>query len=198
MSEQYIITISREFGSLGRPIARRMSEILGIMYYDRDIVEEVSKQLQLPVPTISDVEERAPGSYFSMRFPLGNMTSDLQNKVFRAQQDIITELADRESCIIVGRCADYVLREKKNLMRVYIYTSYENKYDNCVNNLSMTPREAKKMIRDVDQARIAYHMRYAGYMPDENKDIQIDSAFLGVEGTAWYLSQAAKHRLGVE
>ncbi|MDD7220729.1 MAG: cytidylate kinase-like family protein [Oscillospiraceae bacterium] len=198
MSEQYIITISREFGSLGRPIARRMSEILGIMYYDRDIVEEVSKQLQLPVPTISDVEERAPGSYFSMRFPLGNMTSDLQNKVFRAQQDIITELADRESCIIVGRCADYVLREKKNLMRVYIYTSYENKYDNCVNNLSMTPREAKKMIRDVDQARIAYHMRYAGYMPDENKDIQIDSAFLGVEGTAWYLSQAAKHRFGVE
>ena len=198
MSEQYIITISREFGSLGRPIARRMSEILGVMYYDRDIVEEVSKQLQLPVPTISDVEERAPGSYFSMRFPLGNMTSDLQNKVFRAQQDIITELADRESCIIVGRCADYVLREKKNLMRVYIYTSYENRYDNCVNNLSMTPREAKKMIRDVAQARIAYHMRYAGYMPDENKDIQIDSAFLGVEGTAWYLSQAAKHRFGVE
>ena len=198
MSEQYIITISREFGSLGRPIARRMSEILGVMYYDRDIVEEVSKQLQLPVPTISDVEERAPGSYFSMRFPLGNMTSDLQNKVFRAQQDIITELADRESCIIVGRCADYALREKKNLMRVYIYTSYENKYDNCVNNLSMTPREAKKMIRDVDQARIAYHMRYAGYMPDENKDIQIDSAFLGVEGIAWYLSQAAKHRFGVE
>lgn len=90
------------------------------------------------------MEERAPGSYFSMRFPLGNMTSDLQNKVFRAQQDIITELADRESCIIVGRCADYVLREKKNLMRVYIYISYENKYDNCVNNLSMTPREAKK------------------------------------------------------
>lgn len=198
MSEQYIITISREFGRLGRSIARRMSEILGVMYYDRDIVEEVSKQLQLPVPIISDVEERAPGSYFSMRFPLGNMTSDLQNKVFRAQQDIITELADRESCIIVGRCADYVLREKKNLMRVYIYTSYENKYDNCVNNLSMTPREAKKMIRDVDQARIAYHMRYAGYMPDENKDIQIDSAFLGVEGTAWYLSQAAKHRFGVE
>ena len=113
MSEQYIITISREFGRLGRSIARRMSEILGIMYYDRDIVEEVSKQLQLPVPIISDVEERAPSSYFSMRFPLGNMTSDLQNKVFRAQQDIITELADRESCIIVGRCADYVLREKK-------------------------------------------------------------------------------------
>lgn len=194
MSEHYIITISREFGSLGRPIARKMSEILGIMYYDRDIVEEVSKQLQLPVPTISDMEERATGSYFSMRFPLGNMTSDLQNKVFRAQQDIITELADRESCIIVGRCADYVLREKKNLMRVYIYTSYANKYDNCVNNLAMTPREAKKMIRDVDQARIAYHMRYAGYMPDENKDIKIDSAFLGIEGTAWYLCQAAKHR----
>lgn len=198
MSENYVITISREFGSLGRPIARKMSEMLGIMYYDRDIVEEVSKQLDLPVPTISDVEERAPGNYLFMRFPLGNMTSDLQNKVFRVQQDIITDLAERESCIIVGRCADYVLREKKNLMRVYIYTSYKNKYDNCIENLSMSPHAAKKMIRDVDQARIAYHMRYAGYMPDENKDILIDSAFLGVDGTAWYLCQAAKRRFGLE
>ena len=122
----------------------------------------------------------------------------LNDKVFLIQSEMIRKVADKGPCVIVGRCADYVLREKKNLMRVYIYTSYENKYDNCVNNLSMTPREAKKMIRDVDQARIAYHMRYAGYMPDENKDIQIDSAFLGVEGTAWYLSQAAKHRFGVE
>ena len=198
MSEKYVITISREFGSLGRSIAKRMSEILGIMYYDRDIVEAVSKQLQLPVPTISDVEERASGAYFARRFPLGNMTTELQNQVFRVQQGIIADLASRESCIIVGRCADYVLRDTKNLMRVYVYTSYENKYDNCVNNLAMTPREAKKMIREVDQARIAYHMRYAGYMPDENKDILVDSAFLGVEGTAWFLSQAAKRRFDLE
>jgi hypothetical protein len=198
MSEKYVITISREFGSLGRSIAKRMSEMLGIMYYDRDIVEAVSKQLQLPVPTISDVEERASGAYFARRFPLGNMTTELQNQVFRVQQGIIADLASRESCIIVGRCADYVLRDTKNLMRVYVYTSYENKYDNCVNNLAMTPREAKKMIREVDQARIAYHMRYAGYMPDENKDILVDSAFLGVEGTAWFLSQAAKRRFDLE
>ena len=198
MSEKYVITISREFGSLGRSIAKRMSEILGIMYYDRDIVEAVSKQLQLPVPTISDVEERASGAYFARRFPLGNMTTELQNQVFRVQQGIIADLASRESCIIVGRCADYVLRDTKNLMRVYVYTSYENKYDNCVNNLAMTPREAKKMIREVDQARIAYHMRYAGYMPDENKDILVDSAFLDVEGTAWFLSQAAKRRFDLE
>ena len=184
MSEQYIITISREFGSLGRPIARRMSEILGIMYYDRDIVEEVSKQLQLPVPTISDVEERAPGSYFSMRFPLGNMTSDLQNKVFRAQQDIITELADRESCIIVGRCADYVLREKENCLNVYIYSDLDDRVARATTYYGLSPERAREQMQKMDKKRASYYNFYTNlkWGRAENYDLSLNSAKVGIDG----------------
>lgn len=199
MSEKYVITISREFGSMGRTIARKMAQELNIEFYDRDIVEEVSKRLGLPVPTISDVEEKA-SNYFVRSFPLGNMTTELQDQIFKVQQDIIQNLASKESCIIVGRCADYVLREHKNHMRVYIYTSYENKYNNCVNNLLLNPKEAAKMIKSVDKARKAYHMRYAKYAPNdpEYKDVLVDSSFLGVEGTAELLVDMAKKKFDIK
>ena len=198
MSDNYVITISREFGSMGRTIARKMSQELNIDFYDRDIVEEVSKRMGLPVPTISDAEEKA-SNYFSRRFPLGNVTTELQDQIFHVQQDIIRNLAAKESCIIVGRCADYVLRDHKNHMRVYIYTSYENKYNNCVNNLLINPKEAEKMIKSVDKARKAYHMRYAKYSPDDAryKDILVDSSFLGVEGTAHMLANVVKSKFNL-
>ena len=207
MKKNLVITIGRECGSSGRAIGRKLAESLGIKCYDKELLALAAKNSGLCEELFKTHDEKPTNSFlYSLvmdTYSMGYNTSaymdmPINHKIFLAQFDTIKKLADEESCVIVGRCADYVLREKKNLMRVYIYTSYENKYDNCVNNLAMTPREAKKMIRDVDQARIAYHMRYAGYMPDENKDIQIDSAFLGVEGTAWYLSQAAKHRFGVE
>ena len=100
MSDNYVITISREFGSMGRTIARKMSQELNIDFYDRDIVEEVSKRMGLPVPTISDAEEKA-SNYFSRRFPLGNVTTELQDQIFHVQQDIIRNLAAKESCIMI-------------------------------------------------------------------------------------------------
>ena len=106
----YVITINRQFGSLGRPIARKMSEMLDIEYYDRDIVDSVAKEMDLPVSVVSDEEETAKSNYFSMKFPLGNGTTAMQQDIFEAQRRIISNLADRENCIIVGRCSDYILR----------------------------------------------------------------------------------------
>lgn len=86
---KYTITITRQFGSLGRPIARAMSEILGIDYYDRTIVDAAAKIMSLPVSTVSDVEEAAKRNFFSMQFPLGRGTSEIQDKVFETQKEII-------------------------------------------------------------------------------------------------------------
>lgn len=72
MSKKYVITISREFGSLGRPIAKKLAEILGIEFYDRDIVEQTAKNLGLPVSVIKDKEEKVKSSFFNMSYPLGN------------------------------------------------------------------------------------------------------------------------------
>ena len=82
MRETFVVTITRQFGSLGRPIARLVSEKLGIEYYDRDIVEMTSKDLNLPVSAISDVEESAKTAFFNMNYPLGMGTTAIQDSVF--------------------------------------------------------------------------------------------------------------------
>ena len=115
MAKKFVVTITRQFGSMGRPIAREMSERLGIEYYDRDIVEEISKQMNLPVSTISQLEERySSPNFFNMVFPLGFSTAQKQDQIFDVQTKIINEFVERQSCIIVGRCSDYLMRDQGN------------------------------------------------------------------------------------
>ncbi|MDY4970360.1 MAG: cytidylate kinase-like family protein [Lachnospiraceae bacterium] len=197
--DKYVITISREFGSLGRPIARRLSELLGIEYYDRDIVDETAKRMNLPVPVISDAEERKSG-FFEMIFPLGTETAERQKKLFDVQCDIISRLAARESCIIVGRCADYILADHPNAIHVYIYAPYEDRLANCTGPLGMKKDEAKKMIARVDKARNSYHKHFAKYSQEDpqHKDLIINSSLLGVEGTAQALAAVAEIKFGTD
>lgn len=203
--DKYVITITREFGSLGRPIAQRMSELLGIEFYDRDIVEETAKKLALPTSTIEEEEEVAstpttPNHFYRMAFPLGGGASTVQNKIFEAQKNIINFLVDRESCIVVGRCADFILSEHENAMHIAIYAPYAERVKNSIEELGLTELEAKRMVKDVDIARVAYHMEYAGFKPNDSrfKDIMIDSSFLGVEGTAQYLVSLIKKKFELE
>ena len=196
MKEKFVVTITRQFGSLGRPIARMVSENLGIEYYDRDIVEMTSKDLNLPVSAISDVEESAKSAFFNMNYPLGMGTTGIQDSVFAVQKKIIVDLAERESCIIVGRCADHILEDYKNIIHIFIYAPYEARLKNCVERLNMRPDEAKKMIASVDKARESYHRHYCGYvMSDkEHKHVMIDSSVLGVEGTCEILTEIIRMR----
>lgn len=198
---RYVITVQRQFGSMGRPIAKKMAEILGIEYYDRDLVDQAAKQLDLPVSLVDEQEENAKVSnvenpFFRMKFPLGRGVSDMQNKIFQAQENIIRFLADKETCVIVGRCSDFILSERKDSIHIYIYAPYEERVKHCVNDLHMELQEARKMIVEVDKARASYHMNYAGFLPEDPnyKNILIDSSFLGVEGTAQYLAEAVRRK----
>jgi cytidylate kinase len=196
MNEKFVVTIARQFGSLGRPIARKVSEKLGIEYYDRDIVDLTAKNLSLPVSTISDVEESAKSAFFNMSYPLGMGTTSIQESVFATQRKIIIDLAEKESCIIVGRCADYILRDHKNIINVFIYAPYEARLVNCVEKLGMRPDEAKKMITSVDKARESYHRHYCGYsMSDKDyKHVMLDSSLLGEDGTCDVLADIIKKK----
>jgi cytidylate kinase len=199
MSNNYVITITREFGSLGRPIARRLSELLGIEYYDRDIVEATAKRMNLPVSTLSKTDEKKSG-FWKMLVPLGTDSAERQKKVFDVQAQIIQDLAEKESCIIVGRCADYVLQDNSSTMHVHIYAPYADRLANCVGTLGMEKNEAKRMIAEVDKARLAYHKHFAKFAPDDpkHKHIIINSALLEVEGTAQALSLIAKQRFDLK
>ena len=198
--EKFVVTITRQFGSLGRPGAKRMSEILGIEYYDRDMVDQAAKKLKLPVSVINQEEEKAAKPEISpfsrMMFPLGKGTSSTQDSIFEAQKNIIEFLAEKHSCIIVGRCSDFILGDEKNSMHIYIYASYEARLKHCTEDLGMEEAEARRMIKSVDEARNSYHMQYAGYLPDDKrfKDILIDSSLFGVEGTAEFLAEAVRKK----
>lgn len=195
MDEKYIVTITRQFGSQGRPIAKKLAERLNWDYYDRDIVDMAAKKLNMPVSEVGDLEEAVQGRFFGMKYPLGMGTSDIQDKIFEQQAKIIKDLASKDkSCIIVGRCSDYVLREFPNCLHIYIYAPYEKRYEVCLNDFQMQPNEAKKMMLEVDKARERYHKQYAGYLPADIrfKGLMIDSSILGQEGTVEVLEQYIK------
>ncbi len=200
MEKKYIITISREFGSLGRPIAKKLAELLDINFYDREIVEKTAQNLGLPVSVIKDNEESAQNRFFNMSYPLGNESTEQQDQIFYEQTKIIRELADKGSCIIVGRCADYVFANEKNCLRVHIYAPFEARYRNCVDILHMDVESARRAIKKVDKARKAYHMHYAGYAPGSpaDLDVLINSDIFGINGTAQALAEMVKIRFGYE
>lgn len=195
--ERYVITISRQFGSLGRTISQRLSELLDINFYDRDIVEATAKRLGQPVSVISDEEENA-GSYFLPRkYPLGIGLVSMQEEIFLVQQNIIKDLASKESCIIVGRCGNYILKEHPNSLHIYIYASYEQRLSNCTDILKMNPKIAKKYIKEVDRARDNYRRRYGGEQEAlmDGYDMMIDSGKFGVEGTAQLIAEIVRQQL---
>lgn len=197
--KKFVVTITREFGSLGRPIAKRLAELLQVEYYDRDIVESAAKKMNLPVSVISSGEEKK-SSFFRMLFPLGTDSLEQQKKIFETQAKIIRDLAAKESCIIVGRCADYILENEPNAIHVYIYSSYADRLANCVGTLGMKKAEARKMIAEVDKARMAYHKYFANYAPQDpkHKHLIINSELLDVEGTAQALAAIVRVKFGEE
>lgn len=198
--EHYTITINRQFGSLGRPIAQKLSELLSIEYYDRDIVDNACKKTGLSVKEVSDLEENAKTDYLYMRFPLGKVTTNRQNFIFNVQSKFIRETAEKEDCIIVGRCAEHILSEKKKLLRIYIYAPYEARLRNCTDILMLEHDTALKMIDSVDKARNIYHKKYTGYVPSDldHVDLMINSDLLGVDGSAEMIAEIAKKKFGLQ
>ena len=190
----YVITISRQFGSMGRSIAQALSRELQIDFYDRDIVEETAKRLGMPVSVISDTEENSKSINFRRMYPLGMGITSFKDEVFLVQKNIIRDLAEKGSCIIVGRCAESILADKGNRLSVYIYAPYSARFKNCTEKLGMDEATAKKMIREVDRSRELYHRRYCPEFRDAftDRDLMIDSSRFGVEGTAQLLAHLAR------
>lgn len=192
--QPYVITISRQLGSLGRSIAQELSKELDIEFYDRDIVEEVSKRLDLPVSEISQKEEASKSIYFKRQYPLGIGISSVRDEIFSVQKNIIQDLSQKESCIIVGRCADSILQDHPRHLSIYVYAPYMARFKNCTEKLGMDEATAKKMIHEVDISRSLYRKRYCLEAKDDftNRHIMIDSSRFGVSGSVKIISEIAK------
>ena len=155
--EKYVITISRQFGSFGSLVARELSKRLGIEFMDRDIVEETAKRMNTSVKEISRKEEDIRSKFSYHLYPFGVGTTDMQDEIFLVQENIIQDFAKKDSCIIVGRCGAYCLRNEPRLLRVYVYAPYEVRVKNCIDYFGMNEKEAVKAVHDADKARESYH-----------------------------------------
>ncbi len=193
--DQFVVTISREFASLGRTVAENLSEKLGVEYWDRDIVEAAAKRLGHPVSVVSDEEETAKNSIFlRKKYKMSLTTYNINDEIFETEKNIILDAARQSSCIIVGRCGDYVLRDFPNHLAVYIYAPYEARMKNCVETLMMDEKTAARTIREVDMARTYYQRKYCPGVksPKDSCSLMIDSSRFGVEKSADLIAQAVQ------
>ena len=194
----YVITISRQFASMGRTIAQLMAKELNINFYDRDIVAETARRLGLMKKDISDYDEQAHEGFFMRKNYLFRFSSySIRDEIFETQKNVILDFVSKGSCIIVGRCADSILRDHPNALHVYVYAPFEKRLDNCINKLMMEKKDAINALKKVDTARLAYRRIYC---PDcksdfDDRDLMIDSSRFGEELTAKLLVDMVKNTL---
>lgn len=196
--KHYVITISRQFAAMGRSVAQEMSRELGINFYDRDIVEATAARMGLPVSEISFTEDNHSTSYFKSLYPLGTGLLSVQDELFQTQKNIIRDLAEKESCIIVGRCADVVLADRTDVLNIRVFAPYEDRLKNCTQKLGMDERTARKMIDRIDRSREQYHKEYGGCELTRYTDILINTARFGIEGSAKQLCGIVRQHFELE
>ena len=179
-----IITISREYGSGGRIIGQRLAQELGIAFYDNELITMAASQTGMSEDFLKKTEERANHSLrFSLSY-LGNLsyTMPLNDKVFIAQSQIIRELAEKGPCVIVGRCADFILGERENVLRLYVHAPFEYCVKKAMEvHASFGEEEARRYIRRIDKYRRDYYRYFTGrdWNAAENYDLCINSSMLG-------------------
>jgi cytidylate kinase len=163
-----IITIGREFGSGGRELGRRVARELGFDYYDKEILSEIARHTSLSEEYVQQVVENQPRQLFPITVGRSFLYVDTQplqqaSSVFRAQQEIIREMAERSDCVIVGRCADYILRDMKPF-RIFVYADIQSRIDRCRSRApegeNLTDKEYKQQIVSVDKSRARYYDFY--------------------------------------
>lgn len=180
-----IITISREFGSGGRTIGKEVAEKLGIPCYDKDLIEKIAEETGYAKEYIADEGEYAPNSNSLAYMFIGRGLDGLSNadKIWIAQKKVIEELAEKGACVIVGRCADYVLRDRKDVLNVFVYADKKYRAERIVKQYGESELEPEKRLTDKDKKR---KLNYKYFTEQEwgkrqNYHLSIDSGFLGIE-----------------
>lgn len=196
-----IITIARQYGSGGRIIGEQIAKELGVPFYDQNLITLAAEKSDLSHEAAASADERnansllytlAMGSTAMLHSPHYNMP--INDKLFLVQSDIIKDAASKGSCVIVGRCADYVLREHKNVLKVFIHADANVRAKQVAERNGITESEAFALISKTDRRRANYYNFYTGKRWGESNqyDLCIDSGKIGIENTAKLIADYAK------
>jgi len=178
-----IITISREFGSGGRTIGKKVAEKLGIPCYDSELLQKIAQESGFAESYIKEAGEYAPPGFLSAVFSNRALGPTNGDRLWELQYRLITELAEKGPCVIVGRCADYILRDKADCLRVFIHADMEYRAKRIVEVYGEREESPEQRLRDKDKRRAAYHRFYTNmkWGRAQNYHICLDSGELGVE-----------------
>ena len=156
-----IITIGREYGSGGRLIAKQLSEEMGITFYDKQLITEVAKKTGFSENFIRDTEHQRPTNSFLYDLYTTVATPSVPDQVFIAQAKVIKEAAARESCVIVGRCADYILREEPHVLKVFVNAPIDQRIRRAREEYGVTEPNLESYVIRQDKARASYYNYFA-------------------------------------
>ena len=178
-----VITISREFGSGGRTIGKAVAQKLGIPCYDAEIIQKIAQESGFSEGYIREAGEYTPGSALSNLFSNRAYGPTNEDYLWKIQYNLITELAQKEACVIVGRCADYILRDTADCLKVFIHADMDFRAKRIVEVYGERENSPEQRIKDKDKRRAAYHRFYTNrkWGQSQNYHITLDSGALGLE-----------------
>ncbi len=189
---QKVITISRQYGSGGREIGDKLAKELGVKFYDNEIITRAAKESGYAEAAFHRAEEKATNSllysiamglnsYGNQDFGFSNLSLD--DRIYLAQAEIINKIAAEGPCVIVGRCADYVLRNNPNLVNVFIWAKIENRVKRAITMYGMPEQKAEDQILKIDKRRANYYNYHASekWGRTDNYQISIQSDYLGID-----------------
>ena len=181
-----ILTISREFGSGGRTIGKMAAKELGIPCYDSELIQRIAEESGFDETYVKNAEETAPAGFKALAFSTRAFGPTNDDYLWDIQRKVILELTEKGPCVIVGRCADYILRDQADCLTAFIHASLEYRAERIVKVYGEREESPKQRIKDKDKRRAAYHRFYTdmkwGYA--KNYQVSLDSGKLGLERCA--------------
>ena len=200
-TDNLVISVGRQLGSGGRIVAKKLAEEFGCKFYDREVLNLAAKESGFSEEFFEKNDERKGflDQIFHMHVPFISDSSFYDNglsqeNLFRLQSEAIRKAAGESSCVFVGRCADYVLREHKNMVTVFITADIDERIANIQRRHNCSPDEAAKIISDKESTRSNYYNYYTGkkWGDSSSYDLCVNSSRLGIEGTEEYIAEFVK------
>ena len=188
MNGNTVITIGRQFGSGGRQVGKKLADKLGIAFYDKELIEIAAMESGMSKKLLESADEKPTNSFLYSLSILGNGFSPMDDmpindKLFFIQSNVIKRVAQEGSCVIVGRCADYILRNNPNCVNVFIHACMNKKLERAVNEYKLSSDSALDEILRMDKSRASYYNYYSDrkWGRADNYHLCIDSGIVGVD-----------------
>ncbi len=195
--KQFVIAIGCEYGAKGNAIGRKVAEDLGVKFYNREVVDDIIAEVGVPKDIMDKVESgvtiAGKGAEGDVRGSFSKY-ADLTDRAITVQKRIIQKLADKESCVIIGRSSDYILKDKENVLKIFIYSPEDVRVKAIMKSHDLTEDDAKLLISMKEKRYHVRHLAFTGVNRGDrhNRDLLIDSSLLGIDGTAEYIEELAK------